>query len=561
MSRVAHQLAIGLGRFASRLLLIIAVLLALHSSATAQTPTVTVQFDNSSYTVNESDGTVTLTVTLSGAVSGDVTVNYATSAGTALAGIDYTAASGVVAFPQGITSRTVNVGIIDNDYYTSQPVSFTVVLSNPANAALGTPSTATVSILDDDPAPTCMIGMAGVANGDKNNPGGYVSVNANNDNGSALTYSDGKTAVPQGSYGIPTKRDIDVEPMPFGPDGKTRIEDKDLLQITIATTGLKVGGPEKVVLSVASIANARSTVLFFEDKSKSKGVSLPATWQAKAVGGVPASVYLEGRLESASLKERSLTLQIQNADGTVVATDTCVFTVTPVLTNLVVTTAAGSAPDLTNTPGIGLLIDSASGGGGKEAFTLNASAQWDKVPGKLKFIQTVQNVNNLKIGNVAGWGADKGPRKYDFAAPNSGMSLVDGTPIPFYARLENANDPAQNGGVATLSNDDSPALGPNDVNSILPAVGGNTNVDVTFSYVTHAAVAFDDKSIYCLGQQSWNVRFHGNFAAPNANLIGWAKGANNKNNPSAPFGAGVRNNANPAAIGPTNANNGGSGWR
>jgi hypothetical protein len=42
--------------------------------------------------VNETDGTAALTVTLSGAASGVVAVNYATSDGTAVAGTNYTAA-------------------------------------------------------------------------------------------------------------------------------------------------------------------------------------------------------------------------------------------------------------------------------------------------------------------------------------------------------------------------------------------------------------------------------------------------------------------------------------
>src|SRR5271166_2836929 len=106
----------------------------------AQTGGPTVQFVSNSYTVNESDGTATLTVTLSSAASGVVTVDYATSDGTAVAGTDYTTASGTVTFQPGVTSQTITVGIIDNDSYTDQTVYFTTALSNPSNATLGMPS-------------------------------------------------------------------------------------------------------------------------------------------------------------------------------------------------------------------------------------------------------------------------------------------------------------------------------------------------------------------------------------------------------------------------------------
>ena len=173
---------------------------------------ITVQFASSSYTVNENAGNAVLTVTLSAAASDVVTVNYATSDGTAHAGTDYVAASGTVMFNAGVTSQNVSIGIIDNNNYSDQTVYFTVTLSNPsANVGLGSPSTTTVNIVDNDPPPTITIN--GVPAAQKNNPGGFVCVNANNDNGSTITYADGVTSVPSGTWGIPQKRDFNVSPM------------------------------------------------------------------------------------------------------------------------------------------------------------------------------------------------------------------------------------------------------------------------------------------------------------------------------------------------------------
>jgi hypothetical protein len=109
---------------------------------------VTVQFASSSYTVNENAGTAALTLTLNAAAANTVTVNYATSDGTAIAGTDYVATSGTVTFNPGVTSQTINLGIIDNGSDTNQSVQFAVTMSQPSsNAALGTPSTTTVNIV------------------------------------------------------------------------------------------------------------------------------------------------------------------------------------------------------------------------------------------------------------------------------------------------------------------------------------------------------------------------------------------------------------------------------
>ena len=61
-------------------------------------PKASVQLSSPIYNVNEADGTATVTVTLSHAVDADVTVDYATADGTALAGSDYTDTHGTLTF-------------------------------------------------------------------------------------------------------------------------------------------------------------------------------------------------------------------------------------------------------------------------------------------------------------------------------------------------------------------------------------------------------------------------------------------------------------------------------
>ena len=102
---------------------------------------------------NEAAGaTVAFQVSLSRAFTSAghrVTVDYATSDGTAVAGADYTATSGTLTFAAGETSKTVNVPIID-DSHDEGAETFTLRLSNPAGARIGD-AEATGTIANADP--------------------------------------------------------------------------------------------------------------------------------------------------------------------------------------------------------------------------------------------------------------------------------------------------------------------------------------------------------------------------------------------------------------------------
>ena len=88
------------------------------------------------------------TVSLSTPLAEPVTVNYATTDGTALAGTNYTAGSGTLTFPAGITTQTIRVPIVDSGSQTTA-LTFTVNLSNPVAATLSQ-SQATGTIAPSD---------------------------------------------------------------------------------------------------------------------------------------------------------------------------------------------------------------------------------------------------------------------------------------------------------------------------------------------------------------------------------------------------------------------------
>ena len=86
--------------------------------------------------VQEAEGAVLVfTVTLSHTSSRTVTVDYATSDGTAQAESDYTAASGKLTFNAGDTSQTVQVTVL-TDQEDESDETLTLTLSNPSQATL-----------------------------------------------------------------------------------------------------------------------------------------------------------------------------------------------------------------------------------------------------------------------------------------------------------------------------------------------------------------------------------------------------------------------------------------
>lgn len=167
-----------------------------------------VQFNLGGATGGAATTPAVFTVTLSQASTQPISVQYATMNGTALAGSDYTAASGTLTFAPGETSKTVTVQVL-RDTVAEATEAFTVRLSNPTNATL-TKTSATGTIQDDDdvppppppPPPSMTIGDVTVTEGNSGTRNavftvrlskaatGTVTVNYATQNGTALAGSD-----------------------------------------------------------------------------------------------------------------------------------------------------------------------------------------------------------------------------------------------------------------------------------------------------------------------------------------------------------------------------------
>ncbi|WP_088675071.1 DUF4082 domain-containing protein [Rhizobium sp. R339] len=109
----------------------------------------TISLSNPVITLSEAAATATITVQRSGNIDATASVAYATSNGSAIAGSDYTTTTGVLTFAAGQAIQTISVPLLNNTTAESNE-SFTLTLSNPTGAVLGSQATATVNILDDD---------------------------------------------------------------------------------------------------------------------------------------------------------------------------------------------------------------------------------------------------------------------------------------------------------------------------------------------------------------------------------------------------------------------------
>jgi hypothetical protein len=133
----------------------------LRNTCGASPAPATMQFSASNYSVGEGDLRVNLTVTRSGDTTSAAKVSFATfdDAGLQNCNVknaiasprcDYENTIGALTWTAGDASpKTFSVALVD-DSYAEGNEAFRVTLSNPSGATLGTPSTAIVTIVDND---------------------------------------------------------------------------------------------------------------------------------------------------------------------------------------------------------------------------------------------------------------------------------------------------------------------------------------------------------------------------------------------------------------------------
>ena len=113
----------------------------------------TLQYSSATYSTAEGSGSAMITVTRTGDPLPSVGVNHATSDGTATAGADYTDSDGTLGFSCGQMEKTFSVPIA-TDALIEGAETVTLGLDTPTGgASLGSPSSATLTIEDQDLTP------------------------------------------------------------------------------------------------------------------------------------------------------------------------------------------------------------------------------------------------------------------------------------------------------------------------------------------------------------------------------------------------------------------------
>jgi uncharacterized repeat protein (TIGR01451 family) len=157
--------------------------------------------DNLSFTEgNAGTNFAQVVVWQDGAVGQALSFDYATVNGTAQSGSDYLAAAGTLVIPSDVVTQFLSIPIL-GDLQDEPNRGFALQLSNPTNATLNS-STATVTIVDDDPVPAVSIADAAIAEGNSgtatmvfgvtlaNPSSSTVQITCTTSNGTALSGSD-----------------------------------------------------------------------------------------------------------------------------------------------------------------------------------------------------------------------------------------------------------------------------------------------------------------------------------------------------------------------------------
>ncbi|HYJ83828.1 MAG TPA: Calx-beta domain-containing protein, partial [Allosphingosinicella sp.] len=208
------------------------------------------------------------TVSLSFAPTGPVTLDYATSNGTAAAGSDYLAVSGQLSFAAGETSKTVSVPVI-GDTAVEAAETLNLTLSNPSGATVG----------DDT-------GIGTITNDDSTTGGYFPLVNGNfqenwTDTG-RITANDDWSNVPfiVGYLGdISTGTTADVDPTTLTGSALGAVDVIANQNATTSTSGgvaeFQIANPT-IGLQGSGTADAPSIVLYMDSTGRSS-VRLQAT--------------------------------------------------------------------------------------------------------------------------------------------------------------------------------------------------------------------------------------------------------------------------------------------
>ncbi len=373
--------------------------------------------------------------------------------------------------------------------------------------------------------------VVGVTAQNKINVGGFVPVNADNDNKLTLT-----------NY-VPATRDFDIGPSDAP---AKRQNEKDMKQITLAARS-KPNQQRSVRLTWVEAGQDRIKIWRSQDKQQA-ALQSGVTW---ALGAQPATLWVEGICEGSELRDVTLTLDLLDAQGHVLKWSDAKFTVVPVLDSLEVTTVG--RPGLGKDPigGNWAILSGKGLAAGSDTATMQAKVEVRS----LGHVRLIQNAHNVGKGMAYSNGSPA--KQFDFLG-NPGKTLLDvpdppGRQDPPFYTYKEVNPGTL---IQMVTANDNPWIA---LVGALPTPGAAGTLDVSFILDLWAVWQFPDKSIWPLGYTTWWVTFAGRITQPAGNGDPtFAPSSGNANTPSSGF---TRANQLPDVLAAPYANHADAGWR
>ena len=254
-----------------------------------------IAFTSTSSNGLESVTSANLSVDLSIASTQTVTVDYAVSGGTATgSGTDYTLASGTLTFDPGDTSKNITASIV-NEAMLEANETFIVTISNSTNGSLGTNTSHTYTITNDDTATVTIADISG------NENDGAITVTATLDNqvigGFTVDVStaNGTAAVSDSDYGAVTSQTLtfagtagETQTFTISPTGDTKLEANETITISqsnLAATSLGVVITDSATVTITNDDTASVTIADVSGNEDNGSVSVTLTLDNAVQGG------------------------------------------------------------------------------------------------------------------------------------------------------------------------------------------------------------------------------------------------------------------------------------
>ena len=294
------------------------------------------QISVSDQNLAEASTNMTFTVFLDKSGIAPITVDYATSDGTAEAGSDYTSVSGTLTFASGETSKSVIVPI-SGDNILEADESFTVTLSNVTGTANLLDGSGTGVIENDDAA---SVTIADVATNEDNGTvtvtlsldngvqGGFI-VNASTTDGTATTTDSDYTAISGEVLTFAgTAGETQVFDITLGVD--TKLEANETLTVamsTLAATTLGVDITDQATVTITNDDDASVTIADVSGNEDDGAITVTAVLDNPVDGGFSVDVSTSDGTATAGVDYFAISSQTLTFAGT--ANETKTFTVTP----------------------------------------------------------------------------------------------------------------------------------------------------------------------------------------------------------------------------------------